>query len=334
MWPEEMGGTPPEGGEFDIFHDIIWLDEIARLGGGGLTNGFTIYTMACPPIFIWGSDELKEKVKAVIKAEKFISLCISEPTAGSDVANIRTTATREGDYYILNGQKKWITWAKYCDYMTVAVRTGGPGMNGLSLIFVERNTPGITVRSMPLQGNWAGGTSYVTFDNVKVPAKNLIGKENAGFKMIMFNFNHERFVIAVQGTRAARACIQEAIVYARKRTVFGKRLIDSQVIRHKIADMAMRVQACWAMVETIAYQMQQGVGPDRIGGPMALLKVQVSKTLEVCAREASQIFGGSSYVREGNGAIVESIYRSVRGIAIPGGSEEIMLDLAMRQAKL
>ncbi len=132
----------------------------------------------------------------------------------------------------------------------------------------------------------------------------------------------------------SRLCIEESIRYASDRIVFGKRLLDSQVIRHKLADMAMRVNALQAMIDVVAFQMQNGVPNERIGGTMALLKVQASKTFEICAREASQIFGGSSYVREGKGSMIERMYREVRGSAIPGGSEEILMDLAMRQAKL
>jgi len=334
MYPAEFGGTPPEGG-YDTFHDLIWLDETARMGCGGVAAGFSIHTMALPPILIWGSKCVKDKVVVdVLNARKFISLAISEPTAGSDVANLATTAVRQGDHYIVNGSKKWITFAKYADFFTVAVRTGAPGHQGISLLLIERTMPGVSVRPMPLQAGWSAGTSYVTFEDVKVPVQNLIGQENKGFKMIMFNFNHERFAIAVGAARSCRMCIEESVAYARERTVFGKRLIDSQVIRHKIGDMAMRVQALYSQLEVIAYQMQQKVTPDRIGGPMALLKIQASKTFELCAREASQIFGGSSLVREGKGALVERMYREVRGAAIPGGSEEIMMDLAMRMAKL
>jgi alkylation response protein AidB-like acyl-CoA dehydrogenase len=334
QWPAALGGTPPEGG-FDAFHDVIWLDELGRLSSSGMGAGFTIYTMALPPLLLGGSQYLKDKVaKDVITAKKFISLAISEPYAGSDVANIRTTATRDGDFYIVTGEKKWITFAKYADYFTVAVRTGGAGAGGISLLLLERTMPGITVRPMKLMGAWSAGTSYLSLDNVKVPVANLIGVENQGFKLIMHNFNHERFVIIVQSNRSARICLEESITYARQRTVFGQPLIASQVIRHKIAEMASRVQGIHAMIETVAYQMRAGVASDVLGGPIALLKVQSTKAFEYCAREAAQIFGGASYVREGKGKLIERMYREVRGSAIPGGSEEIMLDLAMRQSKL
>jgi alkylation response protein AidB-like acyl-CoA dehydrogenase len=187
------------------------------------------------------------------QAKKFIALCVSEPYAGSDVANLRTTAKREGDHYILNGEKKWITWAIHADFFTVACRTGGPGMGGISVILVERNSPGVSVKRMKLQGNWLAGTCYVNFDDVKVPVNNLIGQENQGFKVIMQNFNHERFVIAVQTCRFARICLREAIEYAQARKTFGKRLVDHQAPlrphRTRARACVARARACWFVWE-------------------------------------------------------------------------------------
>ena len=222
----------------------------------------------------------------------------------------------------------------YADMFTVACRTGDEGRGGISILLLEKNMPGIEIRRMPLQGQRSAGTSYVTFNEVKVPAKNLIGQENDGFKTLMQNFNHERLCIAVQSNRYARLCCQEAIEYSRRRKTFGKRLIDHQVIRHKIADMTMKVEAHWAQLEAVCFQMKMGTPSTQLGAECAMLKVLGSRTFELCAREASQIVGGSSYVAEGQGRMVERLYREVRGTAIPGGSEEVMIDLAMRQARL
>lgn len=163
-----------------------------------------------------------------------------------------------------------------------------------------------------------------------MPVENLIGVENEGFKVLMTNFNHERFVIAAGTLRSCRRCYQEAIHYAIKRKTFGQRLIDHQVIRWKLAEMARQIEALQDAVEKAAFEMSEGTPQDKMGAQCALLKVQASKTYEYCAREASQIFGGSSLVREGQGKVVEALYRGVRGAAIPGGSEEVMLDYAMR----
>jgi len=334
---EKLGGTPPDGGEFDAFHDLIWLDEINRSGSGGLSSHFTIYTMAMPPILMVGSEYIQEKVVTpVLKGEKKIALCISEPYAGSDVASLRTTAERDGDFYIVNGQKKWITCSINADFFTVAVRTGGEGSgrNGISILLLEKSMPGIHLRRMDLMGQRCAGTCMVTFNDVRVPVQNLVGKENEGFRVLMQNFNHERFVIAVQANRFARECVRESIEYARKRETFGKRLVDHQVIRHKLADMSMRVESHWAQLEAIAFQMKNGTPSTMLGAECAMIKVLGSRLYELCAREACQIFGGSSFAAEGQGRMVERLYREVRGTAIPGGSEEVMIDLAMRQAKL
>jgi len=201
------------------------------------------------------------------------------------------------------------------------------------VVLVERNTPGVSVRRMKLQGNWVAGTGVVTFENVKVPVTNLLGKEGQGFKIIARNLNHERLTIAVQAIRQSRLCLEDAIAFARARKTFGKRLIEHEVIRHKIAEMARLVESSWAMAESLAYSLDKS-SDEAVAGPMALFKVMTSKTFELCAREASQILGGASYTREGKGQRIERLYREVRSYAIPGGSEEILMTFAMRQSKL
>merc|ERR1719329_572177 len=194
------------------------------------------------------------------------------------------------------------------------------------------NTPGITVRKMRTQFDECHGTTFLTFDNVKVPAGNLIGNEGEGFKYLMLNFNHERFVISCSACRYARVCYSESLKYAVRRKTFGKPLADHQMIRWKLAEMARLTDALHDMNERVAFMYKSGVPDARLGGQCALLKVMCSKNFEFCAREAAQIFGGSSIVKEGPGKLIERLYRDVRGQAIPGGSEEILLDLAARQA--
>ena len=333
IWPKEYGGTPPQG--FDVFHDLILIDELARSSAGGLISCIFSFGIALPPILNTGSQYLKDLVaRDVITGKKIMSLAVTEPYAGSDVANLETVAIREGDYYIVNGAKKFITSGVKADYFTTAVRTGKRGMGGISLLLLDKNMPGITVRRMKTQGWWMSNTAYITLENVKVPIKNLIGIENQGFYAIMQNFNHERFTLAAMSNRYARVCIEESIRYARLRKTFNKRLIDHQVIRHKLAEMIRHVESTHALLEQIAYQMNNNVSDLELVGILCLAKVQATKTMEYCAREASQIFGGNSYIRGGQGEKVERIYREVRVNAIGGGSEEILLDLAMRMAKL
>ena len=342
-WPTEFVGTKIAGGvtpqEFDQFHEYILLDELSRCGSGGVlwavSGGLSI---GLPPVLHFGSQYLREKVgRPCLTGEKIICLAITEPSAGSDVANLQTEAkkTEDGKFYIVNGEKKWITNGVFADFFTVAVRTGGPGMGGVSLLLLERSMPGITTRQMKCSGVWPSGTTYITFEDVKVPVENLIGKENQGFKCIMYNFNHERWTSCVQAIRFSRVLLEESIKYALKRKTFGKRLIEHPVIRLKIATMAGKVEALQAWSEVITHQfrcMSLERQNKRLGGPVALLKAHCTQTLEHCAREAAQIFGGLSYTRGGQGEKVERLYREVRAFAIPAGSEEIMFDLGVRQA--
>jgi len=295
-------------------------------------------SIGLPPLLLFGNKFLQEKTCApCLRGDKVICLCITEPSAGSDVANIKATAkkTPDGKYYIVNGEKKWITNGIWADFFTVAVRTGGSGMGGISMILIERGMSGVTTRRMKCSGVWSSGTTYVTFEDVKVPVENLIGVENEGFKYVMINFNHERFGVCCQATRFARVCLEEAMKHAFKRETFGKKLIEHPVIRYKLAQMARQVEATQASLENLTYQMKTMSKEEqviKIGGPMALLKAQATQVFEYCAREAAQIFGGLAYTRGGQGEKVERLYREVRGYAIPAGSEEIMLDLAIRQA--
>lgn len=208
-------------------------------------------------------------------------------------------------------------------------------MGGISLLLVERTMSGVKMRQMKCSGVWSSGTSYVTFEDVRVPKANLIGKENQGFKYIMLNFNQERLGVVVQALRFARVCYEDAVTYAHKRETFGKRLVDHPVIRFKLANMVRQIEAGQAWLEVLLHQMNNMTKDEammRLGGPIALLKAQSTQTFEFCAREAAQIFGGLAYTRGGQGERVERLYREVRAYAIPGGSEEIMLELGMRQS--
>jgi len=356
------------------------IDELNRNGSGGFSWGaMGGLGIGLPPVLNFGNKFQKDKFGIpCLLGKKIICLAITEPSGGSDVANLqcRAVKTDDGRHYIVNGEKKWITNGAYAgtsatylgfrfhshltllcsDYFTVAVRTGeGKGMAGLSLLIIDRNMPGVTaryaylafsfsqlfltllmVRQMKCSGVWSSGTGYITFEDVKVPVENLIGKENSGFKYIMFNFNHERFMTCAMGLRMARVCVEEAFTYSFKRKTFGKRLIDHAVIRNKLAHMIRQVEATHAWMEQITYQMKTMSHKDateKLGGPLALLKAQMSITVEHCAREAAQIFGGLAYTRGGQGEKVERIYREVRAYAIPAGSEEIMLDLGVRMAQ-
>ena len=195
-------------------------------------------------------------------------------------------------------------------------------------MLIERDTPGFSRTPLKKMGWWASDTATLYFDECRVPAGNLIGQENAGFKLIMKNFNSERLSIAAGCASAARVCVEDAIAYARERRTFGKRLTEHQVIRHKLVDMAQRITASQAMLELLAWRVQQGESPV---AEICMLKNQATQTMAFCASEAVQIFGGAGYMR---GVKVERIYRDVKVNAIGGGTEEIMKDLASRQMGL
>ncbi|KAF4708682.1 hypothetical protein FOZ62_003803, partial [Perkinsus olseni] len=326
----------PKG--YDVFHELILLDELSRCGSGGVVGGLVVgYSIGLTPVMNFARPSVRDRVvPACLRGEEFISLAVTEPQTGSDVASIRATAklSADGKHYIVNGEKKWITNGIFSDYFTTAVRTGPEGMSGISVLLVPKG-PGVTVRQMDCQGVWSSGTTFVEFNDVKVPVENLLGKENEGFKVIMYNFNHERWGFVVQAVRFSRLLYEVSFKYAQKRKTFGKTLIEHPVIRWKLAEMARQIEGAQGWMESLTHQMctmppKQAVL--MLGGPLALCKAHCTKMFEYCAREASQIFGGNAYTRSGLGEVVERLYRDVRALAIPGGSEEIMLDLAVRQA--
>lgn len=200
-------------------------------------------------------------------------------------------------------------------HMTTAVRTGGPGMSGISVIVIPVNSKGFTWRRIPNSGQNGGGASFVEMDNVEVPVENLLGKENEGFRIIMTNFNKERFIMAIGCNRKARTCLSESFDYANKRYTFGKPLIANQIISHKLATIGRYVESHWAWLEQLAYHIQQsplGWQDPEIAGQIALSKVHGGRILEMANREAQQIFGGAGYQKGGPGAIVEQMSRDLR----------------------
>jgi acyl-CoA dehydrogenase len=323
----QMGFPAAYGGiDADVFYRIIAAQELARAGAGGISAGLNSHTIGAPPIAAAGTETLKARVlPGVLSGREISALAITEPDAGSDVANLKTTARRDGGHYIVNGTKTFITSGMRADWYTVAVRTGGAGKSGISLLVIPRDAPGFTRTPLKKMGWWSSDTATLYFENCKVPADHLLGEENQGFALIMRNFNSERLGMAAGATGFARVCLDEAVSYARERKTFGHALIEHQVIRHKLVDMAMRVNAAQAWLETLAWRIEQGESPI---AEICMLKNLATEAMEFCAREAVQIFGGAGFMR---GPKVERIYREVRVNAIGGGSEEILRDLAARQ---
>jgi acyl-CoA dehydrogenase len=323
-FPEEFGGVPA-----DQFMKLVASQELARAGAGGVSASLMSHTIGSPPIARAARPEVKARVlPEVLSGRKISALAITEPGGGSDVANLTTRARREGNHYIVNGEKTFITSGVRADYLTVAVRTGGEGASGVSLLLIEGDTQGLSRTKLKKMGWWASDTATLHFDDCRVSAENLIGEEGQGFKQIMFNFNSERMGMAASCTAFARVCVEEAIAYAKERKTFGKPIAQHQVIRHKIVDMAQKVAASQAMLETLAWQLEQGESPV---AEICMMKNQATQTMAFCASEAVQIFGGAGFMR---GIKVERIYREVKVNAIGGGTEEIMKDLASRQMGL
>ena len=323
-YPEEFGGVR-EG--IDSWYLWIANEELARIGAGGIPASLMVHGIGLPPVINWGSQALKEMVApSVLAGRKHIALGITEPGGGSDVAQLATTAVRDGDHYIVNGSKTYITGGMRANWVSTAVGTGGEGARGVSMLLIPTDAEGFSRTQLDKkQGWWASDTATLYFDNVRVPVTNLIGEENKGFLVIMTNFNGERMAMAAGMEALARVCLEEAVAWARERKTFGKRLADHQVIRHKIAQMKQKLNATQAYIRICYESIEAG---NANPGDIALLKVQASETMEFCAREAMQILGGMGYMR---GSRVERIYREVRVNAIGGGSEEIMRDLAARQ---
>ena len=310
----------------DAILRMVIFQELCAAGSGGVVASLLSNYIGLPPIQRFGSTEMKERVlTSCLTGDKVAALAITEPSGGSDVGRIKTKAIRDGEDFIVNGQKTFITSGMNADFFTVAVRTGQEGPSGISLLLVEGDRSGLERTRLDKMGWLSSDTATLYFDDVRVPISNLIGEEGTGFSAIVNNFNAERIDMAAQSIAFSRACFTEALEWAKERETFGKRLADHQVIRHKFVEMDRKINAAQAWCELLAWRLNQGDNPV---AEIAELKVQATTTFEFCAREAAQILGGASYLK---GSITERLYREVRVQAIGGGSEEIMRDLASRQ---
>jgi alkylation response protein AidB-like acyl-CoA dehydrogenase/predicted heme/steroid binding protein len=324
--------------EFDYFHLMIIHQEFARLGTPGWTDGCGGgYLISCPCIQHFGSEAMKRTLgRELLLGDKQSCLAISEPFAGSDVAAVRTTAvkTPDGRFYIVNGVKKWITEGMTADIFVTAVRTGGPGAKGISLLVIERGE-GVETNLIKTTYSTAAGTSLVIFNDVKVPVENLLGKENGGFRLIMYNFNLERWMIVNNLVGLARAALGDALKWAKQRKVFGKELIGQPVIRYKLANSAAALESVYTYMEAITYDMckaKDGTLSTRMGGQIAMLKYHATRTCWQIADDTVQILGGRGITKTGMGAKVENFKNFAKYAAVYGGSEEIMADLAIKTA--
>ena len=320
---EKYGGL----GFDDCFMRAAYAEEFAKCGAGGVSAGLGGRSISIGPIEKLASEEIKNRVLAdIVAGRKGSCLGITEPSGGSDVANLKTTARRDGNHFVLNGSKTFITGGMLADYFVIGARTGGDGLMGVSLFFIEKDAPGFSRTALDRKmGWWCSDQATLYFDDCRVPAENMMGEEDRGFIAIMENFNLERVGLIAGSLGMMKLCLEESIAWARERETFGRPLITRQVIRHKIADMSMKIDATEAYLNQICWMINEG---DMPVAELCKAKVFATKSLEFCASEAMQIFGGAAYLRGNN---VERIYREVKVMAIGGGSEEIMRDLAVRQ---
>ncbi len=324
--PIEFGGS----GEQDVFLKVAASEELMRSGSGGFVASLGSLDIGLPPVWRMGSDALKQRiVPQVLAGEKIIALAITEPSGGSDVANLKTRAVRDGDHYVVNGSKTFITSGARADYYTVAVRTGEAGFGGVSLLLIEKGTPGFTVgRTLKKMGWWASDTAELFFQDCRVPAENLLGPENSGFFTIMANFQAERLSLAIMATMTAQLALEQCLAYVKERTTFGKPLSKHQVIRHKLAEMATQVNVAREYTYRCAARMQAG---ESAIAEVSMAKNFATSVSTMVTDEAVQIFGGMGYMRE---SLVERLYRDNRILSIGGGTHEIMNEIISKQLGL
>ena len=326
-YPEALGGTPAPF----ALRMPVWR-ALCRYGAsGGVQASLFSHNIALPLVVALGSDAVKrEVIPPVLAGEQIAALGITEPGGGSDVAQLKTTARREGDEYVIDGEKVFITSGMRADWITLAVRTdpANKGAGGISLIVVPGDADGLSRTRLDKMGWLSSDTAHLRFDGVRVPARYLLGAEGAGFKAIMGNFNGERLGLAAGAVGFAEACLDEALAWARQRTTFGQPLTQHQVIRHKLVDMRQRICATAAWLDAVAARADAGdMGPDWVA-EVCTLKNQATQTMQFCADAGVQILGGMGFMR---GTVCERIYREVKVVTIGGGTEEIMKELAARQ---
>jgi len=318
-YPEGLGGS---GG--DLGHILVAAEAMVLAGKSvGTTVGLGSHMIALPPIVKLGSDAQRERfVRPVLAGQKVSALGITEPGGGSDVAGLRTKAVRDGDHYVVSGSKTFITSGTRADFVVTAVRTGGEGHAGISLLIIEKGTPGFSVsKKLHKTGWWASDTAELSFDECRVPVANRIGGENTGFLAIMQNFVTERLGLAGQCVAIAELAYRESVAYAKERQAFGKSLMGFQVTRHKLADMATRIAAARALTGECVQRYLDGEQKPSLA---AMAKNTATDACSYVCDQAVQIHGGYGYMRE---YVVERLYRDARLYPIGGGTREIMNEI-------
>lgn len=322
-FPQALGGT---GEGVDLYHRIIFAEEFFRHGSGVVFADLATHWISLPPVLAGGNAQLVEEVaRPVLAGTRRIAFAATEPSGGSDVGAIATTAERRGDVYVVNGSKALVSGALRADYVLAAVRTGAAGVKGLSLLLIDVQSPGVSREPSPNLGWYSRSNGSLRFEQVEVPVSRLIGAENGGFAPLAGQFNVERFSGIAATLAMTRSALAEAIAWARERRAFGARLIDHQVLRHKLVHMLERVNAAYACLDVLVWRFERG---EQAVAELAMLKVHCTQLLETCSRECLQVLGGRAYTADSR---LERIHREGRLFAIGGGTEEVLRDLVARQ---
>ncbi len=321
---EEVGGS---GG--DLVDASVLGEEFHYAGAAaGVFASLFTHGIALPHLIAAGDpDQIDRWVRPTLAGEKIGSLAITEPDGGSDVGHLRTTAVRDGDHFVVNGAKTYITSAVRADFVTTAVRTGGPGASGVSLLVLEKDTPGFTVtRRLDKMGWRSSDTAELAFVDARVPVSNLVGPENSGFAQIAAGFVAERAGLAVQAYASAQRCLDLTLDWARDRQTFGKPLIARQSVQDTVTEMARRIDV--ARTYTRAVVERKVASGDDLIAEVCFAKNTAVQTGEWVANKAVQLFGGLGYM---TGTEVERQYRDMRILGIGGGTTEILTGLAAKR---
>ncbi|MBB6628087.1 acyl-CoA dehydrogenase family protein [Nocardioides sp. KIGAM211] len=321
-FPESLGG---EGG--DLLDSVALQEGFFEAGASsGLMAALFTGGIALPHLAANGSPDLVDGfVRPTLAGELIGSLAITEPGGGSDVAGIRTTARRDGEHYVVNGTKTFITSGVRADFVTTAVRTGGPGHAGISLLVVEKGTPGFTVdRTLSKMGWHCSDTAELSYVDVRVPVAHLVGEENAGFYQIAEQFVVERIGLAVHAYGIAARSLELAADYCRTRETFGRPLVANQVVRHRLVEMRRQVEVARAYTHAVAARHVAG---ESVIAEACLAKQTACDTATYVCDQAVQLHGGTGYL---HGTEVERHYRDARILPIGGGATEVLTDLAAK----
>lgn len=325
-FPEEVGG---QGG--NAIDTAIVTEAIIQAGGSaGVIASLFTHGIAVPHIIDSGNPDLIDRfVRPTLAGDLIGSLGVTEPDGGSDVANITTRAVRDGDHYVVNGAKTFITSAVRGDFVTTAVRTGDPGFGGISLLVIEKGTPGFEVaRPLRKMGWHCSDTAELSFTDARVPVANLVGEENGGFVLLMQQFVNERLGLALQGYATAQRALDLAVKYAQQRETFGKPLATRQVIRHKLVEMHRRTAAARTVTRAaIEKSLERSVTDPDVILDALMAKNTAVEAVEWVVNESVQIHGGAGYMRESE---IDRHYRDARLIGIGGGATEVLTDLASK----